>query len=123
MNASASLLRLTGARLLALLMVLAVAVLWQPRAASRATGAGSVEALLATAGLQTDKGAAPRATAAAKRASDDRSPGTPPGLGTPVTGMAGPAWRAVLAGGVSASAACPPCAPGSRQAPRAPPLA
>ena len=123
MNASASLLRLTGARLIALLMVLAVALLWHPRPAGLASGAGPAAALLTAAALTTDKGQAPRATLVAKRGSDDRSPGAPPGMVTVPLGVTGPVWLPAVAARAASPAACPPAAPCARQAPRAPPLA
>ncbi|GGE09977.1 hypothetical protein SAMN05421774_102255 [Gemmobacter megaterium] len=123
MNAPASQLRLTGARLLALFMVLAVAVLWQPRIAGRTAGAGPAEALLTTATLQGDKGQTPRAAVMVKRATEDRGPGAPPGLILAALRSIGPAWHPTPQGRVAAIAACPPDQPCARQAPRAPPLA
>lgn len=123
MNDLASLLRLTGARFIALLMVLAMAVLWHPRPAGSATGAGPADALLTAATLSADKGQAPRATLTAKRGADDRGAGAPPGLVTLALDATAPVWLPVAPDCATQPATCPASVPGARQAPRAPPLA
>ena len=118
MDARVPQLRAAMAWLTALLVTLAVTLLWLPRPDLRTR---APDAALATATLKSDKGQAPRAALLARAGAEDRNAGPLPGLALAefappprTVPPAAPLWRL-------APRPCPPGAACTPQNPRAPP--